>query len=314
MLNTKMKTLIVMLAAAGLALGECSAAGVGTTGAQFLKIGPGARAVAMGGAFSAVADDLNAIYWNPAGLAEQHSKQASASYIQYFQGVNIGFLSYSQEAFNRGTLGVALNYLTVGDIERRTTDIDVKEGTFGASDMALYISYAESKVSEKLLKGLSVGANLKIIKQTIDTESAQSFALDAAALYKTPVKGLTAALGVYNAGTQVKFVDEGDPLPLDIRLGCAYRMFNNNLLVAADVDDYINDGRTYTEVGAEYALGKIFCLRGGYKFGMDTAALGGSAGLGVGMGINVWGIAFDYAFVPFGELTDTNRISISTKF
>jgi hypothetical protein len=307
----------ILSAALGLALYLTSAgyaAGVGTTGAQFLKIGPGARAVGMGGAFSAVSDNLEAIYWNPAGLAAQKDRQALASYDKYFQGVNIGFLAYSQEIFGRGTMGIGLNYLTVAGIERRNTDVDEAEGTFGANDMALYLSYADEKLLKEYVKGLTLGANIKVIRQSIDTQSSQSFAMDLSALYKTPVKNLSAALGVYNAGTAVKFVDEADPLPLDLKLGGAYRVLDDKLLIACDIDNYVNDFRMYESVGAEYALKSMFKFRAGYKLGMDTGALGGMSGFSAGFGVSAWGIQLDYAFVPFGELDDTHRLALSTKF
>jgi hypothetical protein len=290
--------------------GISSAGGVGTTGAQFLKIGSGARAASMSGAFAAVSDDLSAIYWNPAGLARQKQRQASASYIKYFQGINIGFLAYSQDLRGNGTLGVGIDYLTINDIEKRTADTDTSAGTFGANDMALYLAYAR----ENVFPGIDAGANLKIIKQSIDSESAQSYALDLAALYKTPVENLTASFGVYNVGTQVKFVNEGDPLPLDIKLGFAYRMFENKLVLAADMDDYINDSRIYTQLGAEYVYRSMLSFRAGYRLGTDASKLGGSTGLGAGIGVNVWNVQLDYAFVPFGELNDTHWMSISTKF
>jgi hypothetical protein len=309
MFTNNLKTLSTVLAALLTVTAAAYAGGVGTTGAQFLKIGQGARAVAMGGAFSAIADNADAIYWNPAGLAGQDKRQVTASYSQYIQGINYGFIGYTQELC-KGVMGLGLNYLSVTDIERRTLDTDTNDGTFGANDSALYLSYGTDVLSSKL----SLGANLKVIKQTLDTQSAQSYALDLAGLYKTPIEKLTASLGVYNIGTQVKFVDEGDPLPLDVRAGLAYRMFNNNVIVAADVNDYIVDERLYTQVGAEYNIGKIVSIRGGYTMGMDSDKLGGMAGLSTGFGVHVWDIQLDYAFVPMGELNDTNRITISTKF
>ena len=311
MMNIKRK--ILLLVFAGLASAtSLYAAGVGTTAAQFLKIGVGARAVAMGGAFSAVADNIDAIYWNPAGLADQKDKQVKASYIQYFQGINIGFLGYSQPIGKLGALGVGLNYLTIGGIERRTTDVDTAEGTFGANDMALYLSYADTRFIK--LPGLRLGANLKVLRQTLDDKVAQSFALDVAGLYKTPLKNLTAALGIYNLGTSVKFINDADPLPLNIRLSGAYRLMNDALVVALDVDDYIYDERITESLGLEYSINKALSARAGYKLGMDSQSLGGLAGFSAGFGVNVWSIQLDYAFVPYGELSDTHRITLSTKF
>ena len=75
----KMAALILIPGLVTMMTTASTAGGVGTTGAQFLKIGTGARPVAMGYAFSAVADDLNALYWNPAGLALQMDRQMTAN-------------------------------------------------------------------------------------------------------------------------------------------------------------------------------------------------------------------------------------------
>lgn len=314
MFTKNVQVVFISLGLIVLFVGSCLAGGIGTTGAQFLKIGTGARPVAMGCAFSAVADDLNAIYWNPAGLAAQKDRQISASYHKYFQDVNIGFMGYSQNIFDRGTLGVGLNYLSVSDIEKRIADTDEPDGEFGASDSAVYISYGDEKILGKYLEGLLVGFNLKFIHQKIEDETAQSYAFDIGTLYKTPIQNFTASLGIYNFGSKVKFVDESDPLPLNIRLGLAYRLFNNTLLLAADVDDYIIDERIYTQIGAEYSFRQILLVRAGYKLGMDSNKLGESTGLGTGIGFNIWNIMLDYAYAPFGELGDTHRVSVSTKF
>jgi len=94
MMNIKRK--ILLLVFAGLASAtSLYAAGVGTTAAQFLKIGVGARAVAMGGAFSAVADNIDAIYWNPAGLSRLEKREFTASHAEMFESTRLDFLAYA---------------------------------------------------------------------------------------------------------------------------------------------------------------------------------------------------------------------------
>ena len=91
----------------------------GSTSAAFLKIGVGARAIGMAGAFTAVADDPYAIYWNPAGLSLLSGSQASFTHNDYFQDLKQDFMTYSfgknlgsesEEWFRRGCWGFGLNY------------------------------------------------------------------------------------------------------------------------------------------------------------------------------------------------------------
>ena len=61
---------------------------VGTTGGQFLKISPLARLTGMGGAYAAISNDAGAFYSNPAGLSQIKNKEASFSYLSYFQDIS----------------------------------------------------------------------------------------------------------------------------------------------------------------------------------------------------------------------------------
>lgn len=120
-------------------------AGVGTTGAQFLKIGPSARSLGMGGAASAIADTSDCIYYNPAGLVNTNRTEVSATYLQYFQDVTYGFVSGAKSLDENSAVGGAVTYLAVSDIEKRAGDTETADSTFGAMDQALTVSYARKK-------------------------------------------------------------------------------------------------------------------------------------------------------------------------
>src|ERR1700689_2585823 len=97
---------------------------VGTSGAEFLKIGPGARPVGMGEAFTGVADDIHAIYWNPAGLGTLKSPEMTGMHMQYFQNIQYEFAAFAYPTQRFGTFGFAVTNLHTDDIDRRTDDTD----------------------------------------------------------------------------------------------------------------------------------------------------------------------------------------------
>jgi len=278
----------------------------GTTGAQFLKIGCGARAIAMGEAFSAVSDDANAIYWNPAGLSQIDCSEVSAMHAIWLESINYDYLAYAQPLRN-ATIGASLNYLSMSSIDKMT-ELGEKDGTFSPYDSAFNLAYA------KKIGPITGGINVKYIKQQIDDETASGFAVDLGTLHRLS-DNLKGAVVIHNIGPEIKFIDEGDPLPLSIRLGLSYRLGDKLLLALDGVAPIDNDPNVH--VGCEYRLNGIkkvpIALRMGYKT-TTTSDLDALSGLSAGLGFNVGGLDIDYAWVPYGDLGDTHRISLGMKF
>ena len=92
--------------------------GPGTTTANFLKIGIGARATAMGEAFTALSNDGTSLYWNPAGLIQMEKRELSATYNLWFQQIKQGYLGFGFPSLG-GIVGLGANYVDMGEIEGR---------------------------------------------------------------------------------------------------------------------------------------------------------------------------------------------------
>lgn len=286
--------------------GVVSAGGDGTSGAPFLKIGVGARAAGMGEAFCGLADDINAIYWNPAGMANIQGQEIELMHLAWLQDINYEHLAYAKET-GMGVIGGAVSMVNVKDMDEWVEDSGVAEykGNFNASDMALSLSYARE------LRGIMIGGNLKHIFQKIKDKKASTLGLDLGVLSKTPVDGLTAGATIQNIGGKLKFVSESDPLPLIIKAGVAYRLpANKDVVITGDLN-LPNDNDLSVRAGIEWgiAIGENkLLLRGGYKSGVDLGEF--TAGLGFVKA----GMCLDYAFVPYGDLDDTHRVSLMMKF
>ncbi len=291
------------------------ASGAGTTAAPFLKVAMSPRAVALAGAYSAMADDSGAVFVNPAGLARFDQQEAALDFSTYLQDAKMGNFSYAGN-INDNRFGLGVTFMTVGGIEKRgLTDVagSVPElGTFDASDMAVTLSFAKKDFSPDLLPRLDGGFSLKFIRSAIDNKSASAFAVDAGAIYRATDR-MDLSLAVQNLGTRMKFIDDADPLPLNLRAGGAYKV-SDKLKIAAEVNEYLQDEKFYPSVGAEYWFRDALALRGGYKFGYDTSNLGSVVGLSLGFGIKVKGLGVDYAFLPFGDLGNIHRFGIWMQF
>ena len=191
-----------LLTAAGLALFASPAAFAGAAGGDplnFLFLDANARAVAMGGAYTALATDANALLYNPAGLGAVERHEATFMHNEYFQGASQEYIGYASP---RG-VGANVNSLRSGDVARTTISNPDGTGLGGAnlSDLSLALGYGRP-----LGDSLRLGAGMKYIRETIAGISASGYAADLGALYSVPAaRGLALGLSVQNLGPSIKF-------------------------------------------------------------------------------------------------------------
>lgn len=292
----------------------------GTTSAAFLKLGVGARAVAMGGAFTAVAGDPYAIYWNPAGLAYlEDEKNLSFFHNEYFQGLGQEFLSYTVPSGRGGAFGLGLNYFySAKDLERRSglyeddplSPISPVEGKFGAYDLAFSAAYGR-----ELRRDLALGGTVKIVRQSIDKESGSAPALDLGLLHNFTRNGsvYTAGFAVQNIGPGIKLVSKSYALPLTFKAGLSRRLSDAGGLLSFEADKPVDNYPSFI-LGVEYPLTGRMALRSGYRYRLHGNELGAWSGFSAGAGVAFDRLTFDYAFTPFGVLGNSHRFSINMRF
>ena len=273
-----------------------------TTGLDFLKIGVGARPLAMGEAYVALADDINAIYWNPAGLAQLEQPEGGFTYNRWFEDIGYHFFGYSHP-IDDSVLAFSIYYLGGGDIDG-SDDGGIPTGNVSAYDLALAFSY-----SRKLIKGLSGGANFKFIKEKLDDEVANALAFDLGALYKTGVDNLDVGFNIQNIGTRIKFVRESASLPLNFRFGLAYKLFPTNPLTLTLDFNKLNNETVYLGLGAECWITDYATVRVGGKFDPDVKDK-----VRFGLGLKRKNLRLDYAYTPHKILGDTHQFSVGLYF
>ncbi|NLP10362.1 UPF0164 family protein, partial [bacterium] len=172
----------------------------GTTAAAFLEIGAGARAQAMGGAFTAVANDATAMYWNPAGISRLGQLEATFNYTNWLLDTQYAYSGIVAPV--GGSMAVGINVTHFGFGEQAVRTIERPEGTgevYSANDLALGLAFGMN-----LTDRFSFGVNAKYVNQNIWHESAAGFALDMGALYDTPLRGLKLGFSIQNFGTDMK--------------------------------------------------------------------------------------------------------------
>ncbi|MDE2141507.1 MAG: PorV/PorQ family protein [Elusimicrobia bacterium] len=302
--------LALVLAAAPAAALNIVTGGPGTSGADFLTIGVGARPLAMGGAFSAVdtGADANAVNWNPAALGFVDKPDVTASYNSLFVDENQGYLGYAAPVGkNGGAWAGGFNYLGVSNIERRgTTDTETPVGTFDNQNYAASLSYAKA-----FGNWASLGGTLKYVRTSLDTLKESAMAADAGVLARAPVAGLTFGFAMRNLGTNIG----PDSMPLAFKGGAAYKLLQDKLLLASDIDWLTTERRGYWSFGSEYWISPNLAVRAGYQLGHGADQLQSRlVGFGAGLGVKFNRFTMDYAFIPYGDLGDTHRMTIGLRF
>lgn len=275
----------------------------GTTGAEFLKIGIGARPVGMGNTFAGVADDINSIYWNPAGLSNIKDLEASFMHYEGFENIRYEFIGCGKNIENFGVVAGSISYLHMDELIGRNMAGRLTNN-FTAYDLAAVLSY-----SYNFSNSLSTGLNIKIIHEQIEKEKATGFGVDVGALYK--IKNIKFGLSIQNFGSGLKFIKEREPLPFNIKIGSSYifEFTNFTTLFALDIDFPIKDD-PIVSVGSELSFFDMFSVRSGYKFDKKLVA---PTGLSVGGGIKYKNYSVDYAYRPFGDLGNSHYLSLTIR-
>jgi hypothetical protein len=280
----------------------------GTNSAEFLLIGVGARPTGMGEAFTAVADDVNTISYNPAGLSQIEDTQVTFMHSEWIDDMAYEYLGLAHHFEKLGTFGLEVRYLHMGELEGRSVN-GTETSNFNSSSWAGTLSYGKS-----VIDNLAVGTNLKVLQENIEYEQATGFAFDFGGLYGIELDDNLLQFGVsaQNIGPEIKFVSEEESLPVNIKFGTAYKISrNNNLLTLAFDVNLPEESDRYFNIGAEYCFKKIVTARIGYKAEQELET---SSRLNLGFGVGTKKYGVDYTYVPFEDLGQTHRVSLFACF
>jgi hypothetical protein len=287
----------------------------GTEGASFLDIPVGAGPASMGSAYTALATDAYAATYNPAGLGFLDSTQFSGQHLSYLDTLHYEYLSFavplprpsscaSPADCPGSALGGSVQYLGSGDINGMDQDAN-PTGTFSSYYASYNLAYGRS-FNDKL----SLGVTGKLISAKLDTVSASAYALDFGSLYRYDSK-INFAATLTNVGSKLKFLNEGDSLPMAFHIGSTFTP-NPHWLATAEVI-YPKTGLASFHMGGEWRPIEMLAVRAGYR--TDTLkGLSAIAGVSAGLGLNVWGQELAYAYLPYGDLGNTHYISLLMKF
>jgi len=194
--------------------------GGGTT-YGFLNLTTSARAMALGTKSIAINDDdLNLVYYNPALLSGNMEHHLGMNYVNYFGGINYGYVAYSPGKINRYNVSTGLHYLNYGEFQGADEE-GIKTGTFRASEYALNLT-----ASRPLDSNFTVGVHLKPVYSHLDEYRSFGLAADIGLLYTDSAGLFSAALVLENLGTQIipYTSNQYESLPFEIQIGASLKL------------------------------------------------------------------------------------------
>lgn len=320
---------LAMLLVCGVARGQTSLGGqrAGTSSGTFLRIGIGARAVGMGEAFVAVANDPSAIYWNPAGLASLQRREVTFSYVEWPADIDYDHITLLVPSRRLGgTIAMQLGVLGTSIEETSEFQPFGTGRTFSYSDMVVGVAFAR-RWTDKLL----VGTGMKFIREDLGSQVGgpvtHAFLFDVGSIYYLGLGSVRIATSLTNFGAALRpsgtFVsafdgstaqyDGFDP-PLVFRYGVAFEPIENDTqrLTASLEVNQPADNVLITKVGGEWMLRGTFALRGGYNMNADALRL--SAGMGFVGELGGARGSLDYAYTNGSFLGAIHRLSLGIRF
>jgi hypothetical protein len=291
--------IVLGLALSLLSAGAAKAAPL-TTGADFLLMTTGARPDAMGQAFSAVADDINTLSFNPAGLGNIRIPQVGYGYESFVAGIQYDFVGAAIPFGQAGVLG--LGYIDMGTAPFNST-ANPAAVPVSAEDRAFVAGWGKS------FYDFHVGIAAKYITRQLDTVTGNGWGIDAGVRYR-PIPSVTVAASLMNLGPGIQ-LSSLEPLPTLVNTGVAWTAVEepvHTLSFAANGAIAINTNTQQFGIGSEYWFYGKFALRAGYLFNsLDTNF--NPDGFAAGAGVQVSFLQLDYAFQPFNTLGIVHRFS-----
>ncbi|MBL1215335.1 MAG: PorV/PorQ family protein [Ignavibacteriae bacterium] len=307
----------------------------GTGGAAQLLIPVGARGIAMGGSNIAAISGVDALYWNPAGVARMNSSfDAMFSHMNYIADIGVEYGAISAKLEGLGVFSLSIKSISVDEIAITTTqNPDGTGATYKPSFITAGISF-----SKALTDNIAIGVTGNLVSETLGDVSASGFALDIGVLYNNlaSVNGLSFGVAIKNLGPQMQFEGSGlvyqldsdnlnrppglyraeaapFELPSRFEIGFSYVPTFDEYNEVVLAGNYINNNFSSDEykVGAEYGYNNRFFVRGGYVFAPqaddENFIYGFTAGAGISYPVSGLDLKIDYAYRDV-EYFDANHI------
>jgi len=277
--------------------------GAGNSGLGFLKLGVGARSIAMGEAFSSLTDDATAFFYNPARLNFGVKSNVTLMHNESVQDLKTDYIAAKFPFGDKLSIGIGLFTTSITDIEIRNIPGSAIE-KFDSRNLATGVS-----LGYKLNPNLSIGITGKFLFEKIYVDEASGVGFDFGTNYAKDNYSL--AFVVSNLGAVDELKSQSSKLPTSVRFGGSYKFEKENFDFTLGVDGFkvLDGGKFHIHAGGEGGYKNFLFLRLGYQTEYENK------GLTTGLGFNYKAVSIDYAFVPYkNEFGSSNTFSLGINF
>lgn len=304
--------LLTILLGLPVAANAAGFAKVGTFGGQFLKIGVSARATAMGSAYTGVADDATAVFWNPGGLVNVLGNEVSVNHVVWAADTK---LSSAIVAFNPrtipGTFAFSVRSFWMDpQLERTAYNPEGTGRTFDAGSTTFGLSYARFFTDK-----FSAGFTMNYLHMGLAETAVNTGSFDFGIMYRIGIKDLKLGMAIQHMGGKYQFDQRESKLPMTFKVGTSFNLYRSEsqrLGVALEFQ-HPTDNLEHANAGLEYAMNNIFFVRGGYNINYDTDGIAFGFGAALPTGEET-SMQADYSGVDMGPLGLVHRLSLKVVF
>lgn len=261
--------------------GESGIKKTNVSGMQFMKIGTSARAEGMGNAFAAVADDINALFYNGAGLVHVERVAYAFNYTRWLADTNI--YSMGMVLNTRSARGEVVGFSVLSHQPKKMPETTIYQPngtgeTVDVSDLQVGAVYA-IKFTDKF----SFSAKVNYVQSIMYEKKTKQFTIDVGSYFYTGFRSLRVAMSFRNFGPDKKTGDNYYMMPLMYSMGLAGEIYGEKgdptyLTLAAESMFPIDYEQRY-HLGAELWIQNALALRGGYKWNYDLEQFAIGAGV-----------------------------------
>ena len=303
---------------------------IGTAGAAELLIAVGSRGTAMGGAVVANSYGVDAIFWNPAGLAWLEGTEAMATRLPYIADIDVTYIAIGKQIEDFGTIALSIKVVSVGKIEETTELLPNGTGSIFEPTMAVIgLTFAKAVSTQ-----VNFGITGRYIREEIFEVSASGLSFDFGFTYEPRIYGLTLGLAIRNYGPDIVFsgsgfenavagrplasTEAGSELPTSIDLGIAYNFLNEGLNSATMSYNFRSNNLSNDNWngGVEYVYDERYALRAGYLYSSQNNFLYGfslGAGVSVDLGEDAR-VTFEYSWTETDIFDDNQHFTVKASF